>query len=139
MNIILKESKTGWVKVSDEISILVDYLTIEQESKLKQILYEVGFMPDLDLNNTDSLNPENKAKLMTLNEKYYKLFIKYTIKDWQGVRNSNGQDVEFRLVKNEMDSGLWESLCRSLTVTNLYELVSIIKKEIEFTEADKKK
>jgi hypothetical protein len=80
MNIVLKESKSGWLKVSDEISVLIGYYNMQQEEKLKQILYEVGAMPDFELKDLDKFTPENKARLMTLNERYFKLFIKYTIK-----------------------------------------------------------
>ena len=139
MNIVLKESKTGWIKVSDEISVLVGYYNMQQEEKLKQILYEVGAMPDFELKDLDKFTPENKAKLMTLNERYFKLFIKYTIKDWKGVKTSVGEEVPFVLEKDEMETGLWQRLCQSMALKDIYELVKLIKKEIEFTEADKKK
>lgn len=139
MDIILKQSKTGWVKVSNEISVLVDYYTMAQGEKLKQILYEVGAMPDFELKDASKLSPENKARLMMLNERYYKLFIKYTIKDWRGVKNSSGDEIEFSLSGDEMESGLWEQLCRSMALKDIYELVKLIKNEIEFSEADKKK
>lgn len=139
MNIILKESKTGWIKVSEGISVLVGYYNMQQEEKLKQILYEVGAMPDFELKDLDKFTPENKAKLMTLNERYFKLFIKYTIKDWKGVKTSAGEDVPFELVNDEMESGLWQRLCQSMALKDIYELVKLIKKEIEFTESDKKK
>ena len=139
MDIVLKESKTGWIKVTDEISILVGYYNMQQEEKLRQILYEVGSMPEFELKDLEKFTPENKARLMTLNERYFKLFIKFTIKDWKGVKNSKGEDVPFVLQKDEMETELWESLCRSMSLKDIYELHKMIKKEIEFTETDKKK
>ena len=139
MDIVLKESKTGWIKVTDEISVLVGYYNMQQEEKLKQILYEVGSMPEFELKDLEKFTPENKARLMTLNERYFKLFIKFTIKDWKGVKNSKGEEVPFVLLKDEMETGLWESLCRSMSLKDIYELHKMIKKEIEFTETDKKK
>ena len=136
MNIILKESKTGWVKVSDEISILVDYPKIEQQRILNHLVYEIVYVPKTD---NEIENIENKPDVLSINEKYHQLLLKFTIKDWKGVKNSDGEDVPFKLVNNEMENELWESLCRSLTLLKLYQLVDLIRKEIEFTEADKKK
>jgi len=137
MEIMLKESKTGWVKVSDSISVLVGYPTIEQDEELKKILYEVGFITNDQ--NVDDLTPKDKSDLMSLNEKYYKLYLKYTIKDWKGVNFSGGDEAVFKLTKNEMDDGLWQKLCRALVLSDIYELVKLIKKEIDFNDSDKKK
>lgn len=139
MDIVLKQSKSGWLKVSDQIEVLVGYYNMQQEEKLKQILYEVGAMPDFESKDLEKFTPENKARLMMLNERYFKLFIKYTIKDWKGVKTSAGEDVPFVLVSDEMQTELWEKLCRSMALKDIYELVKLIKKEIEFTESDKKK
>jgi hypothetical protein len=138
MEIILKESKTGWIKVNDDISVLVGYPTSEQDIKLKKILYEVGFMPGFDADKIDSLSPADRATVMSLNERYYKQYLKYTIKDWKGVRSENGTEIPCKVVSNELDNELWDKLCR-MPMKDIFELVKLIKAETDFTESDKKK
>ena len=139
MEIVLKESKTGWVKVNEDISVLVSYPTSDQDIKLKRILYELGFMPDFNPEDQSLLKPEDKAAMLSITEKYNKLYLKHTIKDWKGMRLGSGVEVICKVVNNELDNELWEMLCRSIKSLDLYELVKLIKKEIEFTESDKKK
>jgi len=138
MEIVLKESKTGWVKVNEDISVLVGYPTSDQDIKLKKILYEVGFMPNFDAEKVDLLSPADRATVMSLNERYYKQYLKYTIKDWKGVRSENGTEITCKVVNNELDNDLWERLCR-MSMNDVFELVKLMKKEIDFTESDKKK
>ena len=139
MEIVLKESKTGWVKVNEDISVLVGYPTSEQDIRLKKILYEVGFMPHFDPEQIDSLSPADRATVMSLNERYYKQYLKYSIKEWKGIRLTSGTEVVCKVVNNELDNELWEMLCRALTMNDVYELVKLIKAETEFNDSDKKK
>ena len=137
--IVLKESKTGWIKIDDELELLIDYPTIEQDNKLKKILYEVSFIPELDFENQDNLLGESKAHLMALNSLYFQYYIRYTIKDWKGINDPEGNAVECIIVNNEIEAKLWTKLCRVIPLNDLYEIVKKIKAELEFTEIDKKK
>ena len=139
MNIVLKDSKTGWIKISDELEVLVDYPTIEQSNKLRKILFEVSLIPNLQFETQDNLLASDKAQLMALNDLYFKYYIKYTIKDWRGVTDKDGNPIECKLISNEIESVLWSKICRAISIEDLYELVKKIKGQLEFTEEDKKK
>ena len=138
MNIILKESRTGWIKFEDDIEFLVDYLTIDQDAKLKKILYEMGFTSD-KLDNIESLSPSERASVIYLSELYYKYYFKYAVKDWRGIKDKEGNPISFKMSGNEMNTDLWQKFCRAVPLDDIFKIVKRIKEQVELTEDDKKK
>lgn len=90
-----KLSKDGWIKLSNEHSIKVDYPTREQYDHLETLI------------------EENKMFM------FYKYLIKYTIKDWKGL------EVECKLKNNELHDELWDAICYNVNqVTELALLIN---------------
>ena len=124
MRIALKHSNSHWITGKDdegsEFKLLIDYPTFEQQEKLEELFYS-SWSEDRNL---------DIAKYL----KYKRLYLKFTIKDWQNVMVD---DAKMILKDNEMDLEQWQALTRDvLLVTKLFDLIS---PELTFNEADKKK
>lgn len=124
IKLALKRSYNNWVDMGDGVSFLLDYPTREQEQRLEDFKY--GEMTNADLIREGSAT-KTKDSL-----KYIRYYIKYTVKDWKGINipcSLNGL--------NELDDELWWALVKD--ELQAMKIFSIISKELEFTEADKKK
>ena len=124
MRIALKHSNSHWITGKDddgvEFKLLIDYPTFEQQEKLEELFYS-SWTEDRNI---------DLAKFL----KYKRLYLKFTIKDWQNVMVD---DAKMILKDNEMDLEQWQALTRDvLLVTKLFDLIS---PELTFNEADKKK
>jgi len=135
MKIALKNSKSNWIKISDSLELLIDYPSREQEYKLKEIVYSTL----RNLKDTNEMTDEELGKSIMLNQKRLEYYLKFTIKDWKGVTDSNENEIPFKLVNNEMDNLLWDSWMRIIEFTELRDIHDKIFSELEFNEIDKKK
>jgi len=135
MKIALKNSKSNWIKISDSLELLIDYPSREQEYKLKEIVYSTL----RKLKDTNEMTDEELGKSIMLNQKRLEYYLKFTIKDWKGVTDSNENEIPFKLVNNEMDNLLWDSWMRIIEFTELRDIHDKIFSELEFNEIDKKK
>ena len=126
LTIPLRNSKTKWLNF-DKVKFKIGYLTLEQNDILKGLLRSIGFVqptlvtkktevklqkeviiknsdksdPEGEL--TDELSSEKKSELYGLYMKYYRLFLKYTIKDWEGIVDEVGKKVKCKIFVNEDD------------------------------------
>lgn len=107
-----KKSKSDWIKI-DEVELLVDYPTNEQEVRLQEVMVD------------SSLDKEVR------NLRYARLFLKFVIKDWKGI------DEECKLYNNELDNELWLALTSDIPQT--LTIFGKLFEELSFTEVDKKK
>ena len=147
MKINLKHSKTRWIDIDGESQFLIDYPTIEQAEDIKEIQYQIALIDESLLTAIEdrekileSFKPEQKAKMLILSERLYKKTIKYCVKGWKGVTDTNtNEDAECKQVNGEMEDKLFESLIRELTLENLAHIYTAINNETELTETDKKK
>ncbi len=147
MKINLKHSKTRWIDIDKESQFLIDYPTIEQAEDIKEVQYQMALIDETLLTATEdiekileNLKPEQKAKMLILSERLYKKTIKYCVKGWKGVTDTNtNEDAECKQVNGEMEDKLFESLIRELTLENLAHIYTAINNETELTETDKKK
>ena len=147
MKINLKHSQTKWVDIDGESSFEIGYPTIEQSEKLKQLAYEIALVDDRLMevgdeareNILSALPADKKAKMLILNEKLYKMTIKYSVKDWKGVPDSDGKDVDCVIINNELHPELYKGLVKDLDLGDLSHIYACILNEIEVTETDKKK
>ena len=113
IKLALKKSFGNWVEMGDGVSFKLDYPSIEQEESLQDILFNSGV----------------DSQVRTL--KYSRAYIKYTVKDWKGL------PIECKLKNNELDNELvWALAGDPLQCGKIY---SIISKELEVDETDKKK
>lgn len=123
IKLALRKSFNNWVEMGDGVSFLLDYPTREQEQKLDDLKY--GEMTNVELLEDGSAT-KTKDSL-----KYMRYYIKCTVKDWKGI------DVPCKLSGNELDGDLWWALVRD--EMQAMKIFSVINKELEFTETDKKK
>ena len=137
MRIELRQSKTRWVDIEKGIKFKVDYMTLEQEDELKDLLYRVGLIDDKM--EFDKLSEDKLLKASSILKKYYRMFIRFTVKDWQGIKDTQGKAVKCKLVDDILDEQLWEGLIRNLSLDDLMIIYKKINDEIKFTEIDKKK
>lgn len=124
MQLSLKRSFNNWIEVGEnedksKVKFKLDYPTREQEQELQTIKYGEKYSGgDISL-------------------KYAQQFLKYVIKDWEGVTDQDKNKVECKLVNNELEEKIWwalvgnEAMAMSLFI-KCYE-------ELEFTGNDKKK
>lgn len=114
MELRKKLHNDGWIDIDDNHAIKVDYPTLEQHEILEQLV----------LDNMDNQKVSSSYK-------FYKLLIKYCIKDWKGF------DEECVVENGELAKDLYALITYSISQT--MELGNLINKEIEFLEVDKKK
>ena len=148
MKINLKHSKSRWVDIDGETQFLIDYPTIEQSENMKELQYQIALIDEALLTAADqkerekisnAFTPEQKAKMLILTERMYKKMIKYCVKDWKGVNDTDGQRVECKIINDEMEDRLFFELIQDLSLEDLSHLYACINNETELTETDKKK
>lgn len=120
-------NKSKWIDIIDDFKILVDYPTVEQKYKLESILFNGAEL------NKDMLN---KIELAKWNQ-WVRYYLKYVIKDWQGLKNEDNQEIKCELVNNELKNELWEGLCQvDELVFDIYQKASEV---LRWNIYDKKK
>ena len=120
MKLALKKSFNRWVKVGKENEeFYIDYPSIEQEQGLQTILFG------------DEYSGSDRML------KYAQAYLKFVIKDWKNINDSDGKAIGCKIIDNELDKGLWWTLVSDQTFVS--ELFIICKNELELTESDKKK
>lgn len=120
-------NKSKWVDVQEDFKVLVDYPTVAQKYKLEGILFNGA---DLD---KDMLS---KIELAKWNH-WVRHYLKYVIKDWQGLKNEDGQEIKCELIGNELKDELWEGLCQVDEIVFL--LYNKISEVLRWNASDKKK
>ena len=117
-----------WVEIGDGFKVRVDYPTEEQRFKLEEI--QTGNLK-FDGETVDY----SSVKLSDWN-RYVRYYLKYTIKDWQGL-TADGEEVKCIVKNNELEDSLWNVLVSNVNLTSLmYEKINeCLKWDVE----DKKK
>lgn len=139
LTIPLKHSKSKWITIGD-VKFKIGYLTLEQEDILKGHLYQT-------LTDKEELTQKRKGEIFGASIKYYRLFLKYTIKDWDGIVDQDGKKVKCKTFINEnddergteLDNHQWIGLCKRLSEDDLSNHWALIYNEIKFDDTDKKK
>ena len=148
MKINLKHSNSRWVDIDGETQFQVDYPTIEQSEDMKELQYQMALIDEALLSATEQKDRENimsnlsakqKARMMILSEKLYKMTIKYCVKGWKGVGDVEGNDIECVVRNDEMEDNLFKGLVRDLSLDDMAHIYACINNETELTETDKKK
>lgn len=138
---ILKHSKTKWIELNEKgLKLLIDYPTIQQNEKLKELMFEMAFInPEIAGGEHKDLNPEESARMAILIEKIAKQRVKFCVKDWEGVLTEDEKPAKIRLINNEIDNKQFEPFIRCFNYEEIILLSRMIEQETEFSEADKKK
>lgn len=108
-----KRSFNNWIDSGDNVKLLIDYPTRQQSQKLQDILFDERLSENVRM------------------AKYAQLYIKFTVKDWQGI------DEKFQLVDNEMEDNLWWRFVED--VEQAISVWKVIDDQLKFTQDDKKK
>jgi len=122
MKFTLRKSISNWITVptnEGEVKFLIDYPTREQGQTIQTYV---------------------NGEIYSGNDKYLKALqylIKFTVKDWRGVKDENGNEIPCVVVNNELEDELWWMLVRD--EERATSLGILIQEEIKFTETDKKK
>lgn len=144
---ILKHSKTNWIEINKEgLRFFIENPTIKQQIEIKRKGFEGALIVGEDENKLiKDLPKKDQADLLILLEEIKLLRMKYQIKDWEGITDSEGKIVKPKLIFNEklqsyeIDNEQFNMLVESLTKEETIKINDLIKSETEFTEADKKK
>lgn len=112
----LKKSFNGWADMGDGVDFRLDYPTIEQEQKLQDIL----------------LKNDPGASF-----KYTQNYIRYTVKDWKGLVDSEGNSIPCVVKNGELEKEIWWALVKDPNQAS--EIYVKIHSELEFNATDKKK
>lgn len=144
---ILKHSKTNWIEINKEgLRFFIENPTINQQIEIKRKGFEGALIVGEDENKLiKDLPKKDQADLLILLEEIKLLRMKYQIKDWEGITDSEGKIVKPKLIFNEklqsyeIDNEQFNMLVESLTKEETIKINDLIKSETEFTEADKKK
>lgn len=138
---ILKHSKTKWIELNDKgLKLLIDYPTIQQAEKLKELMFEMAFInPEIAGGEHKDLTAEESARMAILIEKIAKYRVKFCVKDWEGVTTEDEKPAKIRLINNEIDNKQFEPFVRCFNYEEIILLSRMIEQETEFNEADKKK
>jgi len=122
----LKHNESKWVSIGtnpkgEPIEFEITYPTIEQEAQLQKLLLR------------DSEKEDSNYKLL----EFQRYLIKCSVKNWKGIIDSEGNNIDCKLINNELEDELWWALVKDIQQT--IDIGSKINSEIEFTIADKKK
>ncbi len=108
MQLRKKLSDNGWIVIDENHKIQIDYPTYEQQEELEELAFEPKGM-----------------------YKYYKLLIKYCVKNWEGFDEKC--ELENGVLTKKLHSDLTYNINQTITLGKL------ISDEIEFLVEDKKK
>lgn len=124
MELLLFDDKNSWVDIENNFKVKVDYCNVKQYIKLEQILQNyLEFEGD-------------KEKKDEIFFEYAAYFIKYHIKDWQGVTDGKNE-IKCRLVNDELEDSLWKAIITNPSIFS--KLFTAIHTKIKFEGRDKKK
>jgi hypothetical protein len=139
--------------LQDDVKLLIDYLTVDQQEEMEILRYEVELeideLMELSVKISDAVKNNKKvaAKLSkdfdykARNPKilnYFRSYIACSIKDWKGIINADTKepvrcDVEDNKLTKE---SLWLLARMPYDALSIY---SLILQETEFNSNDKKK
>jgi len=128
MDLFLRDNDLSeWLDLGNGAKFKLAYPTAQQEKELSASTLQISLAVGED---------EKFAKTYL---EYWLKLLKYTVKDWDGVNNARtGEPVKFATDK---DGNMDDELLRPFAAYP--ELLSVIgekiKKQIDFTETDKKK
>lgn len=147
MQIDFKKQSGRWVDIDGDTKFKVEYPTLDQQDKIDELQYEVAFMDERLLmpisvkereKILNNLKPRDKARVVIITRKLNRLHFKYQVKDWN-LKGEDGNKVSCRLINNEIEDSLFETVAKNLSDENLNHIRLCLLNETEFVEADKKK
>lgn len=142
MEIFAFDLSDKWIDVNEKIRFKVDYLEPDQSYKLQVLLKKgIDFKMEYDddgLPIVANMTEEQRARFDAAWDYYIKVYLKYVIKDWEGIKDAKGNEIKCVLVNNELEEKLWKVLCNQ-TALLFYLFVEASTKKLRFTDTDKKK
>ena len=131
LKLATKNTYDGWLEFDNGIKLKIDYPTLPQKDKLNSLL-----LKGLDINAKKFETKE------TTNQEFMRMYIKFTVKDWEGMKDGNGNVYKCETVKDEfggteLKEDLWFMLCDDIIQTRV--IFNRIAIELENDEMTKKK
>lgn len=128
----------NWIDIIDGWSIKVGYPNPDQQYEIER-LQQKAYSFDIGEIDPTTNKPEIKIKDIdsAASSLARKKLIKYAIKDWKGLSDSQGNEIKCNVVNDELDDSLWSALTNNLELCSLLEekINSLIRWDIK----DKKK
>lgn len=159
--LLLFDDVNSWIELGDGVAIKIDYPNVEQHAEIQKIYntivmkrkqYFVNKGIDFstltadDIMNYSSETEEDikhATELESLGRAAEGLLVKYSLKDWTGFNNVNGEPIMLKLKQSKGVNGteLSDLIFNSITYNQeLFKDIYIaIAKKLSFTEIDKKK
>lgn len=131
LKLATKNTFDGWISFDNGIRLKIDYPTLPQKNKLNSIL-----LSGMDFGKAKSDIKE------TTNQEFMRLYVKFTVKDWEGLKDDLGHDFKCAVQKDEfggseLQDNLWYMLCDDIIQTRV--IFNKIAGELEADELTKKK
>jgi hypothetical protein len=142
---ILRTSKSKWIDIADfeGVKFYIDYPTVQQAEELREIFFQIIFNNPNYSKRTDEpaveLTYEQKAKEKMLLGEIAKRNILYCVKNWEGIKDEAGEIIECKIVNNQIEKSLFESLISNMEYHHIIRIGDLIEDEVKFNDADKKK
>lgn len=113
-----KDILTDWIELDEKTKIKVDYPQGKQIHDLQDLSIAVASDP---------------TKFVA----YMRMYLKYTIKDWKYLLNVGGEEIECKVIGNELADSVWYTLTSDPTIVT--ELYTRIEEQLRWVDKDKKK
>ena len=123
LTLATKNTFDGWIDFEDGSKLKIDYPTLPQNAKINAILLRISGMP------------KDEARVLT--QEYMRLFIKYSVKDWEIKNAPKCQLTRDDKGDTELRDDLWYMLCDSIPQTAV--IINKISSELELDALTKKK
>jgi hypothetical protein len=138
------------------VKFLIGYPTVQQKYELEKVISSgVDFsikeiLTNKKLKGIKDKSPEElysdiysiltfeqRSKIEAAENMYRLLYLKYTIKEWEGLKDSQGNETKCVVENNELADYLLDAISSTENVVNL--LYDAIKEKLRWNDTDKKK
>lgn len=113
----LPKRKAEWIDLEGG-RLKVDYPQGEHSHKLQDLFVDLS---------------GKKSEMLD----FARLYIKYTVKDWENLFEIDGEELKCKLKDNELDDDVWKMITEDYTI--VLKLYEAIESQIGWSDLDKKK
>lgn len=125
MQLATFNNKDRWVEIHEDFKVKVDYPNVNQKYVLEEMQFKGFDGEDVKKINLASFNQSARY------------FLKFTIKDWEGLKDFSDNPIKCVLVNDELEESLWSALVMNDELTFL--MYKKINEVLRWSHSDKKK
>lgn len=125
MQLATFNNKDRWVEIHEDFKVKVDYPNVNQKYVLEEMQFKGFDGEDVKKINLASFNQSARY------------FLKFTIKDWEGLKDFSDNLIKCVLVNDELEESLWSALVMNDELTFL--MYRKINEVLRWNHTDKKK